>query len=160
MSYKPCFATGVYPPAVSRPRIAGTPSAAGTKRTDDLFGALWPAVPPDARNEASPSEKRPPRPEARNNACPVARVKRAFPDRLPASPVFTGTPDPPICQPSVYAGSRPACLLAQYLQGIQTCLSASPVFTWDSGLPIRKPSIYGHPRFTCLQAPCLRALPA
>ena len=50
----------------------------------------------------------------RQNTCPEPRVKRAFPETLPASPLFTGVSSLPIFKPTVYVGFQPTCPQAPY----------------------------------------------
>ena len=54
------------------------------------------------------------KPRDLGQACPEPRVKRASPDTLLASPLFTGVSSLPIRQPSIYAGFRPACPQTPY----------------------------------------------
>ena len=50
----------------------------------------------------------------RRNTCPEPRVKWAFPETLPASPLFTRVSGLPIFKPSVYVGFQTTCPQTPY----------------------------------------------
>ena len=113
--------------------ISGAPPAAGTKHKDELSGALMPVIPPAARaKHHRPKRSRRDR-KTHNNTCPAARVKRAFPEGLPASPVFTWASDLSIGKPGIYGHPRFACLRAHCLRASPAGLSSISPFTRVSG---------------------------
>ena len=117
----------------NHPSAAISPKQA-LRRIPKIAGAYWRAAP----GEASPSEAQPPRLETGNNVCPAARVKRAYPEGLPASPVFSWLSGLPIRKPTVYGRFRPVCLQSLYLRGFPAGLPAGvrvwrPQFLWAPG---------------------------
>ena len=58
--------------------------------------------------------------------CPEPRVKRAFPEGLPASPVFTRVSGRPIYKLSIYGRPRFAYPKTHYLPGFPACCRQTP----------------------------------